>query len=106
VTVDRDLLELECQVRFVDFAATQDPAAVPDPTDLFIEGFWQGVRAAEKTRSLNVLQRAIEVHRSRAAAQFMEAQPCETPTPSSPTSSSHSEAQSDPKAPRRVARFG
>jgi hypothetical protein len=45
-----DRLELECRLRFITHAARQKPED-DSPTDLFIDGFWEGVRAKNKTRT-------------------------------------------------------
>lgn len=65
--IDREALELECQLRFIDLAVERDPAAVPEPIDLFIDGFWAGVRALSKPRSPEALQALLEMRRARAA---------------------------------------
>lgn len=63
--MDREILDLECQVRFIEHAAQQSPQ--DEAVDLFIDGFWEGVRAAAKPRSREQLERALEMHRARAA---------------------------------------
>lgn len=65
MTVDRDALELECQLRFIDLAAAQDPKVVPEPIGLFIDGFWEGVRAVSKPRSEEELRMLLELRRAR-----------------------------------------
>lgn len=67
MTSDLDALELECQLRFIDLAIERDPTAVPEPIDLFIDGFWEGVRAVSKPRLAEALQGLLEVRRARAA---------------------------------------
>ncbi len=66
--IDRDDLALECQLRFIDLATEKDPTAVPERIDLFIDGFWEGVRAAAKPRSADELRTLLELRRARAAA--------------------------------------
>ena len=61
----REALELECQLRLIDHVDANPPPA--EPLDLWIEGFWAGVRASAKPRSVEVLQLAIDMHRARAA---------------------------------------
>lgn len=67
MTADRDVLELECQLRFIDLAIERDPGATPEPIDLFIDGFWEGVRAASKPRSPQTLEALLDMRRARAA---------------------------------------
>lgn len=63
MSVDRDVLELECQLRLIEHARANVDQAPPEPIDLWIEGFWAGVRAAAKPRSTSVLQNAITAAR-------------------------------------------
>lgn len=65
MSADREALELECQLRLIEHIDTN--AAPAEPLDLWIEGFWAGVRASVKPRSLEVLQLAIDVRRARAS---------------------------------------
>lgn len=52
-----DRLELECRVRFIEHARRQNPEE-DSPLDLFIDGFYEGVRAKNKTRST---ERLLEI---------------------------------------------
>lgn len=97
---DRELLELECRVRFVELAASQEPDDTP--LDLFADGFWECARALSKPRSFETLTGIIEMHRARAAGLIKE-NVCAQPIPLSPSDSSPSAAPS--KRPRRVSRF-
>jgi hypothetical protein len=66
---DREALELECQLRFIDFAGTKPPDALAshdEPIDIFIEGFWEGVRAVAKTRTVAELKLIIDLRRRQA----------------------------------------
>lgn len=65
MNADREVLGLECQVRLIEHAAKQDPKAVA--IDLFIDGFWEGVRAATSPRSRERLEILLNMHRARAA---------------------------------------
>ena len=53
-----DRLELECRLRFIAHASRQNPED-DSPIDLFIDGFWQGVRAKNKTRSTERLHELL-----------------------------------------------
>lgn len=66
MTADRETLELECQLRFIDLAIKRDPTAFPEPIDLFIDGFLEGVRAVSKPRSAEALQGLLEMRWARA----------------------------------------
>lgn len=63
--IDREALDLECQVRLIDLAAKHNPNDMP--IDLYVDGFWEGVRAAQKTRSRETLLGLLEMRRARAA---------------------------------------
>ena len=65
MTADREVLEKECQLRLVEHIDAKLPPA--EPLDLWVEGFWAGVRASAKPRSLEALEAAIEMRRARAA---------------------------------------
>lgn len=65
VNLDREALELECQLRLIDHI---DQCLPPDkPIDLWIDGFWAGVRAGANPRSVDTLQLTIDMRRARAA---------------------------------------
>lgn len=64
VIQERDLLEMECQLRLIEHIDSNAPTA--DPLDLWIEGFWSGVRASAKPRSAESLRLAIDMRRARA----------------------------------------
>ena len=53
-----DRLELECRLRFIAHASRQNPED-DSPIDLFIDGFWEGVRAKNKTRSIERLHELL-----------------------------------------------
>lgn len=59
-----EILDLECQVRFIEAAAAHSPT--DEVVDLYIDGFWDGVRAAANPRSREQLERVLEFHRARA----------------------------------------
>lgn len=65
MTAEREALELECQVRLIDLAAKHNPNDMP--IDLYVDGFWEGVRAATKPRSVEVLRGLLAMRRARAA---------------------------------------
>lgn len=67
MTADRDVLELECQLRITDAVAKLDPEARLVPADLISDGFWEGVRAATHPRSATTLQGLLEMRRVRAS---------------------------------------
>jgi hypothetical protein len=64
LAVDREVMELECQLRLIELAECHDPAETP--LDLWSDAFWQGVRACAKPRSLEALQGQIAMRRARA----------------------------------------
>jgi hypothetical protein len=65
MSADRDAFDLECQLRLIEHIETHSPTA--EPLDLWVEGFWAGVRASAKPRSAEELQLAIDMRRARAA---------------------------------------
>ena len=67
MTVSREALALECQLRLIECAEKQDPQ--DKPIDLWIDAFWEGVRAGAKPRSVEMLTRLIALRR----AQYLEA---------------------------------
>lgn len=73
----RDVLELECQLRLIEHMEATNPTG--EPLDLWIDGFWAGVRAGAKPRSAETLEAAIELRRARAGITKQET-PCVPPT--------------------------
>lgn len=46
---------MECRVRFIQHARKQDSAETPDAIDLWVAGFWSGIRAYNADRSMEKL---------------------------------------------------
>jgi hypothetical protein len=64
MSTDRDALELECQLRLIDLCNERmGQDSLGDPIDLFVDGFWAGVRASAKPRTAEVLRQTIEQRR-------------------------------------------
>lgn len=81
-----DALELECRLRFIDLCAANLGRSAPTDLDLYVEGFWAGVEASRRPRTVAVLEAAIGARRavnaaeeSRRALQMVREAGLETP---------------------------
>ena len=63
MTENKQILELECQVRLIEHAAKQSPEDTP--LDLWIDGFWAGVKAQHNRRAVEWLLRRLAALRAR-----------------------------------------
>lgn len=62
----RESLELECRLRFIIRALEQPPEELPT-MDLYIDGFWAGVRANRRPRSPEKLRELIDKRRVQSS---------------------------------------
>ena len=65
--VTDDVLELECQLRFIGLCEANKDRPAPTGMDLYIEGFWACAEAMVQPRELGVLEAEIALRRARAA---------------------------------------
>ena len=93
--MNRDVLELECQLRLIDLCKANVGQPPPEPLDLYVEGFWAALQAISNPRSAESLQLAIEAARQ-------EHSPCAQPIPNQSLAPSSENAS---KRPRRRPDF-
>jgi hypothetical protein len=62
VSADREVLELECQLRLIEHIDANPPPE--EPMDLWIDGFWAAVAALRNPRAPADVLMAIEMRRS------------------------------------------
>lgn len=65
MSLDREVLTLECRLRLKELADTQDPDATS--LDMWADAFWEGVHAMNSPRSVDTLNRLLEKRRARAS---------------------------------------
>lgn len=67
MTAERVVLELECELRFIELCMANLGRPPPTSIELYDEGYWAGVEASHQSREQAVLEAAIGMARARAA---------------------------------------